>query len=172
MVKRETLIAIVIGVTIFITDLTFGWLTFLTSPFPVIFTIALVIGIIVGKVGDAVKVTFLTWLIGIALACLLGPIIFADLWSDEVYLPFLPLIVMLWSTRGMFLGWEFQGTWVEAMAVAAGMLVAWLVLTPMLYLFSFLVAAIGGWIGRRVHQHFRFRQVETTQAPIETPGIQ
>ncbi|MHA1928642.1 MAG: hypothetical protein ACTSV2_08720 [Candidatus Thorarchaeota archaeon] len=33
MVKREVVLAVVVGVVIFITDLTFSWLSFLTGPF-------------------------------------------------------------------------------------------------------------------------------------------
>lgn len=158
MVRRMMLIATLVGVILFITDLAFGWMSFLTGPFPVIFIMALVIGIVAGKIGDAVWATFLTWLFGILISCLLAPIIFADLWSDEVFLPFLPLIVMLWSTRGMFIDYQFEGTWIEAMAVAAGLLIIWLVLTPMLYLMSFVVAAIGGFIGKWVHERLGLTQ--------------
>ena len=172
MVKRELLIAILVGVIIFITDLAFGWLSFLTGPFPVLFVMATIIGIVAGTVGDAVKATFLTWVFGILLGCLLAPIIFAEFWSDEVFLPLLPLIVMMWSTRGMFIEFQFEGTWVEAMAVAAGMLILWLVLTPMLYLMSFAVAAIGGFIGKRVHERFGFTQTESYPPSVETPSFQ
>jgi hypothetical protein len=172
MVKRELLIATLVGVIIFITDLALGWLSFLTGPIPVLFIMVLIIGIIAGKPGDAVKATFLTWLFGILLGCLLAPIIFVDFWSDEVFLPLLPLIIMMWSTRGMFIDFQFEGTWIEAMAVAAGMFILWLVITPMLYLMSFIAAAIGGFIGKRVHERFGLTQTESSPPSAETFGIQ
>ncbi len=172
MVKREFLIATLVGVIIFVTDLTFSWLTFLTGPFPVLFIMAIIIGILAGTVGDALKATFLTWLLGILLGCLLAPIIFVEFWSGEGFLPLLPLIVMLWSTRGMFIDFQFEGTWVEAMAVAAGMSLIWLVLTPMLYLMSFVVAAIGGFIGKRVHERLGLTQTEHSPHYVETPSYQ
>ena len=172
MVKRELILAIVVGVIIFLTDLAFGWLSFLTGPFPVLFIMATIIGIIAGNVGDAVKATFLTWVIGILLGCLLAPIIFAEFWSDEIFLPLLPLIVMMWSTRGMFIDFQFQGTWVEAMAVAAGMLILWLILTPALYLLSFISAAIGGFIGKMIHERLGLTQTESSPHPVETPSYQ
>ncbi|MFW9794924.1 MAG: hypothetical protein ACFFEE_11505, partial [Candidatus Thorarchaeota archaeon] len=112
MVKREFVIAFLVGVVFYLTDLIFGWYTFLLGPFPVIFTIAIVIGIISGTVGDALKATFLTWLIGILLGCILAPILLADLWSDEVFFPMLPLIISMWSVRGLFINLQFEGTWV------------------------------------------------------------
>jgi len=114
MVKREFVIATLVGIILFITDLIFGWMTFLAGPIPVIFIMTAIIGIFAGKVGDAVKATFLTWLFGILLGCLLAPIIFAEFWSGEGFLPILPLIIMLWSTRGMFIDYQFEGTWIEA----------------------------------------------------------
>ena len=172
MVRREFVLAIVVGVVLFITDLAFGWLTFLTGPFPMIFIIAIVVGIVAGRIGDAVLATFLTWVIGILLGCLFAPIIFAELWSDDVFLPLTPLIVMLWSTRGMFIDYEFEGTWVEAMAVAAGMFIIWLVLTPMLYLMSFVAAVIGGFIGKLIHQRLGITKSEQSIQSVETPGYQ
>jgi len=172
MVKREFLIATLVGVLIYITDLTFGWLTFLTGPFPVIFVMAIIIGLIAGTVGDALKATFLTWLLGILLGCLLAPIIFAEFWSEEGFLPMLPIIVAMWSVRGMFIDWQFEGTWFEAIAVTAVMAIVWLVITPILYLMSFLVAAICGFIGRRVHERIRLTKAESSPPSFETPGIQ
>jgi hypothetical protein len=164
MVKREFLLATLVGVILFISDLLVGWMSFILGPIPVIFIIALVIGIIAGNVGDAVKATFLTWLLGILLGCLLAPVLFADLWSEDVFLPLLPLIIMMWSTRGMFIGLEFEGNWIEALAVAAGLAILWLVVTPMLYMVSFLVAAIGGIIGTVIYKRLSDTPTETIPA--------
>jgi len=172
MVKREFVIATLVGIILFITDLIFGWMTFLAGPIPVIFIMTAIIGIFAGKVGDAVKATFLTWLFGILLGCLLAPIIFAEFWSGEGFLPILPLIIMLWSTRGMFIDYQFEGTWIEAMAVAAGLTIIWLVLTPMLYLMSFVVAAIAGFIGKLIHQRLGLTQTESYPPTGETPDYQ
>ena len=75
MVSRMMLIAIIVGITLFVSDLVFGWMTFLSGPIPVIFVMTIIVGIIAGQVGDAVKATFLTWLLGILLSSLLAPII-------------------------------------------------------------------------------------------------
>ncbi len=172
MVKRELILAILVGVVIFITDLTFSWLSFLAGPIPVLFIMALIIGIVAGKIGDAILATLLTWVIGILLGCLLAPIIFAEFWSDEIFLPLLPLIVMMWSTRGMFIDYQFQGTWVEAMAVAAGMLIIWLIITPVLYLMSFIASAIGGFIGKMIHERPGLTKTESSLHYVETTGVQ
>ena len=127
MVKREFLLATLVGVILFISDLLVGWMSFILGPIPVIFIIALVIGIIAGNVGDAVKATFLTWLLGILLGCLLAPVLFADLWSEDVFLPLLPLIIMM-------------------------------------YMVSFLVAAIGGIIGTVIYKRLSDTPTETIPA--------
>ena len=79
MVKREFLIALIVGIVIYITDLLVGWLTLIFGPFPVIWVMAVVIGIIAGGVGDALKATFLTWLFGILLGSLVAPLILNSL---------------------------------------------------------------------------------------------
>jgi len=172
MVKREFVIATLVGVILFITDLIFGWMSFLAGPIPVIFIMAAIIGIFAGKISDAVFATLLTWVFGILLGCLLAPIIFAEFWSGEGFLPILPLIIMMWSTRGMVIDYQFEGTWIEAMAVAAGLTIIWLVLTPMLYLMSFVVAAISGFIGKKVHERLGFIQSEIPPHAYETPEAQ
>ncbi|MFW9844664.1 MAG: hypothetical protein ACFFEV_08815 [Candidatus Thorarchaeota archaeon] len=166
--NRMVLIATLVGITLFITDLVFGWITFLISPFPVIFVITIVVGIVAGRIPDAVWATFLTWVAGILLGCLLAPIIFAEFWTEDVFLPLLPLIIMLWSTRGMFIDFTFEGSIFEAMAVAAGMLIIWLVITPTLYLFSFGVAALSGFLGRKIHEQLGVIETENVHAPAET----
>ncbi|MGY5873294.1 MAG: hypothetical protein RTV72_13675 [Candidatus Thorarchaeota archaeon] len=172
MVSRMMLIAIIVGITLFVSDLVFGWMTFLSGPIPVIFVMTIIVGIIAGQVGDAVKATFLTWLLGILLSSLLAPIIFAEFWTDEVFLPFLPLIIMMWSTRGLILDYQFEGNIFEALAVAVGLTIIWLVLTPMLYLFSFVVAAISGFIGKKIHERLGLTQTEMSPPYVETPETQ
>ncbi|MGY5854901.1 MAG: hypothetical protein RTU92_15135 [Candidatus Thorarchaeota archaeon] len=172
MVKRELLIAILVGVILFISDLVLGWMTFLTGPFPVIFVITIIVAIIAGRVGDAIWATFFTWLIGILIGCLFAPIIFAEFWTGEGFLPLLPLIIMMWSTRGLIIDYQFEGSIFEAMAVAAGLTIIWLVLTPMLYLMSFAVAAISGFIGKKVHERLGLTQTESSPPSVDTPGYQ
>ena len=172
MVNRMVLYATLVGVTLFVSDLVLGWMTFLTGPIPVIIVIAIVIGIVAGKAGDAVWATFLTWILGILLGCLLAPVIFAEFWTGEGFLPMLPLIVMMWSTRGMVMDFQFEGNIFEVIAVAAGLTIIWLVLTPMLYLMSFGVAAISGFIGKKIHARLRFTQSEIPPHAYETPEAQ
>ncbi|MGY5880577.1 MAG: hypothetical protein RTV31_10010 [Candidatus Thorarchaeota archaeon] len=166
--NKMILTAILVGVILFITDLVFGWITFLTGPFPMIFVITIVVGIIAGQVGDAVWATFLTWILGILLGCLLAPIIFAEFWTDDGFLPLLPLMIMMWSTRGIVVDYQFEGSIFEAIAVAAGLTIIWLVLTPGLYLFSFAVAAISGFIGKKIHERLGITQTEMVPPPVET----
>ena len=147
-------------------------MTFLAGPFPVLFIIPIAVGIVAGQIADAVWATFLTWILGVLFGCLLAPVIFAEFWSDDVFLPLLPLIVMMWYTRGMFLDVEFEGNIFEAMAVAAGLAIAWLVLTPVLYLFSFGIAALGGFIGRIIHERLGIGETEISHQPVEQQGVQ
>ena len=89
-----------------------------------------------------------------------------------MFLPFLPLIIMMWSTRGLILDYQFEGNIFEALAVAVGLTIIWLVLTPMLYLFSFVVAAISGFIGKKIHERLGLTQTEMSPPYVETPETQ
>ena len=79
---------------------------------------------------------------------------------------------MMWSTRGMVVDYHFEGSIFEAMAVAAGLAVVWLVLTPGLYLMSFGVAAISGLIGKKIHERLGISQTETSPPPVDAYGTQ
>ncbi len=167
MVSRIMLIATAVGIALFVLDLTFGWLTFIISPFPVLFIIALIIGIIAGDIGDAARATLIAWFFGILIGCLLAPLIFLGLfWTDESpitseELLLLPLFVIMWSTRGSFINMQIEGSLITIITAAAVWIIIWAIVTPVIYLLSFAMAAIGGFIGKRVHKKLDYTETKT-----------
>ncbi|MFX0107206.1 MAG: hypothetical protein ACFE7R_02890 [Candidatus Hodarchaeota archaeon] len=166
MLDKELIIPILVGVFLFVTDLAFGWMTIPLSPFPVLFIIAFVTGFLARGFVKGVQLTFFALLIGILVGCLLGPVIFSEFWEDDVFLPLLPLVVMMWSVRGMFLQVEPGETWGEQLAQAIGMGILLLVGTPIIYLFSLAVGGIGGLFGKVIIGQFAKR---TRPIPDEIP---
>ena len=164
---KMVLIATLVGVVLFVSDLALSWMTMLTGPISVVIVITVIVGIIAGRIAEAVWATFLTWFIGILLGCLLAPIIFAEFWTGDMFLPLLPLIIMMWSTRGMFIDYQFEGSIFEAIAVAAGLTIIWLVLTPVIYLASFAIAALSGFIGKIIHKKLGIGETEILHSPVE-----
>ncbi|MHA2284410.1 MAG: hypothetical protein ACXABZ_00945 [Candidatus Thorarchaeota archaeon] len=52
--RRDVAIAIAVGVFLFLSDLMFSWMTFFTGRIPVIFIMAIIIGIIAGNFGNLI----------------------------------------------------------------------------------------------------------------------
>jgi hypothetical protein len=146
-VSRDLVLAIIIGIIIFESDLVFGWLTLVSGPIPVIFIMAVIIGIIAGKIGNALLSTLLTWVFGILIAVLMAPIVFADYFTSEPSYITLFLFVFIYSIRGMY-SFTYEGNLVEVIVVGLLYLIMMLIITPLIYLFSFIFAVAGGVIGR------------------------
>jgi len=170
-VKREFLLAIIIGLAIFLTDFIFGWLTFLSGPIPVIFIIAIIIGLVAGTHGGAVGATMITWIGGILIGVLIAPIVFVDtLNPDQTFLG-LFLFVFLYSVRG-FYSFTYEGNIVEVLVVGLIYFLVMLIITPILYLISFAFAPIGVVIGKFIRKRVGGRSVDPSPAVQEPHVIQ
>jgi len=138
-VSRDLVLAVIIGIIIFETDLVFGWLTMICGPVPVIFVMAIIIGIIAGKIGVALLSTLLTWVFGILIGVLMAPIVFVDfLDPDSSYLT-LFLFVFIYSIRGMY-SFTVEGNLVEVIVTGLLYILVMIIVTPIIYLFSFVFA--------------------------------
>ncbi|MGY5854896.1 MAG: hypothetical protein RTU92_15110 [Candidatus Thorarchaeota archaeon] len=171
MVKLEFLLATIVGLGLFLTDFIFGWLTFLCGSIPVIFIMALIIGLIAGSHSGAIFATMITWIGGIGIGILITPLVFADFVTPETNILGLFLFVFIYSVRGVF-DISFEGNIIEVIVVGIGMLIVVLVLTPVLYLFSFAFAPIGVVIGNFIRKRVGERSVEQPSFVQETPVIQ
>jgi hypothetical protein len=160
------IIATLVGVILFITDLVFGWMTIVTGRIPVIWVIAIVIGFIAGSAMRAVQSTLLAWVIGLLLGTVLAPFVFAEFWDPESTFLLMPLALAMWSLRGTF-AFEYEGSWIGGIAFAAGALLVMLAGTPMLYLMSLGVGAIGGYMGQVLRKRLEQRQEDHYTAPHE-----
>lgn len=171
MVKRDFILSIVIGLGFFLSDFIFGWLTFLSGPIPVIFIMAIIIGVVAGTHGDAILSTMITWIGGILIGVLIAPIVFADtLNPDQTFLGLL-IFVFLYSVRG-FYTLTYEGNIIEVLVVGLFYLIVMLIVTPILYLFSFAFAPIGVVIGKFIRRRVGDRGVEQQPYVPETPLIQ
>ena len=171
MVKLEHLLAVIVGLGLFLSDLIFGWLTFLCGSIPVIFVMALIIGIVAGSHAGAVFSTLITWVGGVLIGILIAPIIFADFMNPEQTILGLFLFIVIYPLRGFF-DFTVEGNIVEVLVVGLGLLIIMLILTPVLYLFSFAFAPIGVVIGNFIRRRVGGRSETPSPVVQETPVIQ
>lgn len=170
MAKRDFLLSIIIGLAIFLTDFAFSWLTFLCGPIPVIFIIAIIIGIVAGSHGEAVIATMITWICGILLGMLLAPIILAEFWNPDQTLLGTFLIVFFYSVRGFFT-LTYEGNIIEVIVVGVLYILVMLIVTPILYLVSFAFAPIGVVIGKFIRKRMGGRVPKQKPVPQQATVI-
>jgi hypothetical protein len=165
--KIEPILAIIVGLALFLSDLAFGWLTMISGPIPVIFIMAIVIGIIAGGIGKALLCTFVSWVFGLLIGALIAPIILADILSPGKDFLTLFIIVFLYSLRGMY-SFTIEGNIVEVIVTGVLYILLMLIITPIIYLVSFVFSAIGGYIGIVIRRS-RSKPKETTQPATQAP---
>ncbi len=145
--RTEMLVAILVGVTIFVTDFIYGWLTFLTGPFPVIFVMAFIIGLIAGNGTKGILATIVTWVIGLGLGYVFAPILLADFMGPDTTELGLIFGTLMWPLRGYYDSFN-----VDNVVQAIGLVIVSLFLTPVMYLFSLGVGGFGGVVGKFVRK--------------------
>jgi len=167
-VKLGLSLAIIVGISLFLTDLVFGWLTFISGPIPVIFIMAIIIGIVAGTNGGAIQCTMMSWIGGIGIGILIAPIVFADIINPDQTLLGLILFIPMYSLRGMF-AWTVEGNVIEIMVVGLVYFLVMLIITPVIYLFSFVFSVIGAVIGKLIRKR-RSASGNDYQPGIQEPG--
>jgi hypothetical protein len=119
---------------------------------------AIIIGAVAGTYGEALVSTLITWIVGIGIGILIAPIIFVDYLNPDQTLLGLFIFVFIYSLRGMYT-WTVEGNIIEILVVGVFYILVMLIVTPIIYLFSFAFSAIGVVIGKFI----RSRTGESTQ---------
>ena len=145
--NRELLLAVIVGIVLFISDFTIGWLTALSARIPVIFIMAVIIGIIAGKHTDGLFATGLTWIISIPLGMLITPLAYPQYVSQNTTLFGLFLFVPIWTLRGTF-NFQLEGNVIEVFVAGLVLLVVLIIVAPAIYVASLLFGLLGGSIGQ------------------------
>ncbi len=168
MAKWEFMLATVVGIVLFVSDLVFGWLTMVSGPIPVIFIMAIIIGVIAGGVGLALLSTLASWVLGILIGALIGPYVLIDLLGTDQTFFGLFVFVFIYSVRGLF-SFTYEGNIVEVLLLGLLYLVVMLIITPIIYALSFVLAAFGGILGKLLRKSLG-KEEETTQpaAPVSS----
>ncbi|TFG27014.1 hypothetical protein EU527_19065 [Candidatus Thorarchaeota archaeon] len=147
MVGRDFLFAVLIGVCLFLSDFVTGWLTSISAGIPVIFIMAIIIGIIAGTVTNGLFATALTWIISIPLGILIAPVVLPEYIGPDADLFVLAIFVPLWALRGTF-NYQSEGNFLETIIAGLGYLVIIIFIGPVIYVVSVTFGILGGVIGK------------------------
>ncbi len=165
--QKEVLVASIVGIAMFITDLKFSWLSMYLGTIPGLFVIAFVVGVLATDIGGGLLSAFVALVGGVVISVAFFQYLYPELWSPETTLLGLLLFVPMYSLRNMFPDEEMS------LVEAITMVVVLLVVTPIMYAISIGIGAIGGVVGRLLRERIieqRWRQPDPVEeASSEEP---
>ena len=164
MQPKKVLFAIIIGLILFLTDMLFGWMSFVLGGVWTLFIIVLIVGILAGDISGGFVAAFLTELIGVVILAI----------SPEIFFPFITItatnfLARMWLVMSLSLSYHLRFPdepipWIEGIVIIAILVL----LSPLVYAMSLLFALIGGLIGRLIHP----RVFKPKEAPVRVPAQQ
>ncbi len=167
MLKMESLrflLAVIVGVVMFISDLSIGWLTALTGRFPVVIIMGFVIGLIAGRGLYAPLAAVISWVAGIVLSVLITMALYPGQIPPDATIDGLLITAAVMALRGTF-DFEYEGPWIIALPVIIVYLVIILIVTPLLYLIGVGAAVVGGLVGHVIEKILQ----KSLQKPAASP---
>ena len=164
MQPKKVLFAIIIGLILFLTDMLFGWMSFVLGGVWTLFIIVLIVGILAGDISGGFVAAFLTELIGVVILAII----------PEIFFPFVSIgepnfLGRMWIVMSLSLSYHMRFPdepipWIEGIVIIALLVL----LSPLVYAMSLLFALIGGLIGRLIHP----RVFKPKEAPVRVPAQQ
>ena len=154
-IGQKQKIAILIGTSIFVTDFATGWLSYITAWIPMVFVLALVIGILAGNIEDGAGALILTLIIGNVIGAFLLPLVWSSVGSSGAGISLEGIVgLLIFAPAYAMRGWLLSvGSVPFDEAVLASFIAA-----PGLYLLSFVFVAIGG----RIAEYMRNEPEDTS----------
>ena len=164
MQPKKVLFAIIIGLILFLTDMLFGWMSFVLGGVWTLFVIVLIVGILAGDISGGFVAAFLTELIGVVILAII----------PEIFFPFVTIaetnfLARMWLVMSLSLSYHLRFPdepipWIEGIVIIAILVL----LSPLVYGMSLFFALIGGLIGRLIHP----RVFKPKEAPVRVPAQQ
>ena len=140
--QKEVLVASIVGIAMFITDMKFSWLSMYLGTIPGLFVIAFVVGVLATDISGGLLSAFISLVGGVAVSGVFFQYLYPELWSPEATLSGGFMFVVLYSIRNMYPDREMS------LAEAITMLVVLIIVAPIMYTISIGIGAIGGVVGR------------------------
>ena len=162
MQSKKMLFAIIIGLVLFLTDMLFGWMSFVLGGVWTLFVIVLIVGILAGDISGGFVAAFLTELIGVVILAII----------PEIFFPFVTIaetnfLARMWLVMSLSISYHMRFPdepipWIEGIVIIALLVL----LSPIVYAMSLIFALIGGLIGRLIHP----RVFKPKGAPVRVPA--
>ncbi|MGY5880575.1 MAG: hypothetical protein RTV31_10000 [Candidatus Thorarchaeota archaeon] len=160
----KLIVPIVVGVILFVTDFTFGWLSLITGPVPMLFVIAIIIGILSPDIENTVWATIIAWITSVLVSSLVAITVLGYVPSSNVPVFGAMMYVIVHSPHvsiEILYGADLNHA----------PFVHWM-LAPMFYVFSFGFSALGGLLGKYLRKGIQKKSEVQIAVVEETPIAQ
>ncbi|MFW9832700.1 MAG: hypothetical protein ACFFEK_01790 [Candidatus Thorarchaeota archaeon] len=161
---KKALIAIIVGIIVWMSDILFGWMSVNISGIWTIFIVMFIVGIIAGDFSGGFVAAFLTELLSVLLLALFPQVLVpgATITADNIF-------SMMWLVMGLSLSYHLRFPdepvpWFEAIVIIAILIV----LAPFVYAMALLFGLLGGGIGKIIYS--RIFKEEKAPVPAYVPS--
>ncbi len=166
---KKMLLALIIGLILFITDMRFGWISVSIGGVWTLFLIIFIVGVIAGDISGGFLAGLLTALLGVGLLALIPEILVPELTISATDLFARMWIVMAASISYSARFPDAPVPWIEALVIS----ILLVLLAPLVYGLAMFFGPVGGLFGRFIHPKI-FKPKEApvhvpSQEPVPTP---
>lgn len=163
MSKRVYILTLSVGTILWVLDAWFGWLSMLLGGFPGLILISIIVGLLAANWKDGVISILIVNIIGVVIAGVLALYIFPDWGPVVVYHPITSIIMMIFypfaNGYSVTVYHEFYYLLIDNPELIRDDLYlgGLLVMGPIYYVSSLILAVIGGFVGNRLKPYFEGR---------------
>ncbi|MFW9981719.1 MAG: hypothetical protein ACFFE3_07370 [Candidatus Thorarchaeota archaeon] len=162
---KKVLIAIIVGIILWMSDILFGWMSVNISGLLTIFIVMFIVGIIAGDISGGFVAAFLTELLSVLLL-----VLFPQILVPGATITASDLFGMMWLVMGLSLSYSLRFPdepvpWIEALLIIAILII----LAPIVYGMALFFGLLGGLIGRFVHPMIFKPKAVPVSVPSQEP---
>lgn len=162
---KKILIAVIVGIILFMSDIVYGWLSVNISGIFTIFIVTFIVGIIAGDISGGFVGAFLTELLSVLLL-----VLFPQILVPGVTITATDLFGMMWLVMGLSLSYRLRFPdepvpWIEGLVI----IVLLVVLAPFVYAMALFFGLLGGVIGRFIQPRIFGKQAAPVSVPSQQP---
>ncbi|MFW9767347.1 MAG: hypothetical protein ACFFF9_08220 [Candidatus Thorarchaeota archaeon] len=162
---KKVLIAIIVGIILWMSDILYGWMSVNISGIWTIFIVMFIVGIISGDISGGFVAAFLTELLSILLL-----VLFPQILVPGATITASDLFGMMWLVMGLSLSYSLRFPdepvpWIEGLVIIALLII----LAPFVYAMALFFGLLGGIFGRFIHPRVFKPKGASTPIPSQQP---